>query len=412
MKAFTLFRLELIRRLRDPLSLIIWLAIPFALTSLLFFVFGRGGERVPRARMLIVDHDGTFVSRFVTQAFGNEKVQEFLLAEVVSEEEARKEMDRGKASALLEIPQGFQERYLGGESIELAFHRNPAESILPDIAREVCLFLAEGATQVRAILLPSVDEAFPEGILAGDPSLEQVQALSERIYRIMENPQARNLMTLEGGVGVDAEEQGRKGPRMNIVQLFAPGFLVMSLIFMASGMTQEVQEDFGAGTFRRGLATGTSVGMMAAVKAAAVFLVMCLNGMVLLVLFSLLLGFNPGNVLYAAGLLAAGSFSLLVFALFLRSLTRSPEAGNAASTAVMVGLAFLGGCFMPLAMLPGTFSRIADFLNTGWAVKGFILNSSGDAAGAVGLRILFLMVLGLLLLFPTGVLIRRRVERP
>ena len=39
MKFLVLFRLEMIRRLRDPLSLIIWLAIPFALTGALMALF-------------------------------------------------------------------------------------------------------------------------------------------------------------------------------------------------------------------------------------------------------------------------------------------------------------------------------------------------------------------------------------
>jgi len=123
-----LVRMEVRRRTRDPLSFFTWIAIPLLMVFLLVAVFGPGGKAIPRARLLVVDHDQAFLSGLLTGALSNERLREFLQVEVMEQEEAEKVMDKGRATALLIIPAGFTEDFLDNRPIELQLHRNPAHT--------------------------------------------------------------------------------------------------------------------------------------------------------------------------------------------------------------------------------------------------------------------------------------------
>ncbi len=374
--------LELRRRLRDPLAALTWIAIPFVLVTLLVLVFGRGSSPLPQVKVLVVDRDGSPLSGFLVSALENPRLAEYFSVRAVDESEAARLMAKGRASLLLVVPERFGEDFLEGRPVRLEAFRNPSETMMPRIAEELVRFLARGGETLRAVLLPLIDlDGFRADPARGEA---EVQAVAARIFRLARRPEFRNLL---GAAALPVEEhhpRGSERSRSQVVGWFAPGFVVLALLFLAAGQSQELQEDVLAGRLQRALSFPSSPSVPVVARAAALTLSTALAGAMLAALLALLLGWRPGALLPLGLHMAASAAAFSGLALLLRSLTRNPEAGGAATSGVMVGLGFLGGCFVPSVFLPPVLRAAASWVPPGWAVQGFLLLQGSSWAGVPG----------------------------
>ncbi len=391
----TLTLLELRRRVRDPLAFLTWMAVPFFLVLLLVVVFGPRSAGLPRITVLVVNEDGGALSGFLGSALDSPQLAEFFDARVVEMEEARRLMERGKASALIVIPEGFAKAYLHNEPVTLRVWTNPQETLLPKIAVEAVTFLAESGGLLRAVLHPVAGDLF-DGDLETRPSLETVLEATRRIYGILDRPETRKILDLEAIPVVDHHPEGDTAPtRSEVVGWFAPGMVALALLFLCNGQSQDLQEDLLQGRLARAWSFASHPWVSLGAKAAALVLSATGSGLVLVAALALTLGWEPGRPVLVVVQTAATAAAFTGLALMLRSLTRSAEVGGAAASGVMVGLGFLGGCFMPTVFLPPFLQRVADLIPTGWAVQGYLILQGSTWAGPMGslpLRILLLAV--------------------
>ncbi|HHQ48011.1 MAG TPA: ABC-2 transporter permease [Acidobacteria bacterium] len=407
----TLAALELKRRLRDPVSLIAWLAIPFLMVTLMVVVFGgKGGSSLPTIELLAVNHDDGFLSKALLSALDSPQLAKYMEVTVLDEDEAARRMDRGGASLMLVIPKGFTRGFLDDKPLTLELHRNPEQTILPGIGEEILSFLADAGGLLRATLLP-----LTRGVIDFDastrPSLAQVTELSTTIYRIMDDPTARAALSFNSLKITARHPEKKKRTRSEVVGWFAPGFIALALLFLCNGQSQEIQEDLIHGRLARAWTFPSAPSLALGAKAAALVLSATASAALLVAALAGALGWRPGNwlVLLLHTLAVAAAFSGL--SLLLRSLTRNPEAGGAAATGVMVGLGFLGGCFIPAVFLPPFLRGVALYIPTGWAVQGYLIlqgSSWAGPLGAIGWRIGALAATGAVSFLLAGRLMERR----
>ncbi|HHN74632.1 MAG TPA: hypothetical protein ENK10_05320, partial [Acidobacteria bacterium] len=93
---------ELKRRMREPATFLLWLAIPLLVCLLLGLATGsRGGKATPpRVHLLIADEDATFLSGMLVGSFSQGALGDFFRVENVDAAEGQLRIERGKASAL------------------------------------------------------------------------------------------------------------------------------------------------------------------------------------------------------------------------------------------------------------------------------------------------------------------------
>ena len=113
-------RKDLVRMIRDPAALLLWLGIPLVIGALIFLAFGGSTPRSPVAPLLIA-------------------------ADTASESRGRAQVAAGRASALLVIPRGFGDAVLEERPMELPLVTNPAQRILPGIIEESVDMLLDGS---------------------------------------------------------------------------------------------------------------------------------------------------------------------------------------------------------------------------------------------------------------------------
>jgi ABC-type multidrug transport system permease subunit len=375
---------ELKRRLRDPVSLVTWLAIPFFMVAVMVLVFGPGGTNgLPQMKVLLVDHDDGLLSRALSSALDSPQLAEYFDVRKVDEKTAKHEMDRGRASLLVVIPEGFTKGFFDNAPLTIQVFRNPQESILPQIGEEVVTFLADSGGLLRAVLQPLTAGVIDLGA-DQRPTLAQITDLSSRIYKLFDDPAARNLTAFDH-LKVEERHPGeKKVSRSDVVGWFAPGIVALALLFLTNGQSQEVQEDLISGRLARAWTSATPPAVPVAAKYVALVLAASVNTMFLVAALAGVLGWRPGNPALVAAQIVATAAAFSGLALLLRSLTRNPEAGGAAASGVMVGLGFLGGCFVPTIFLPSFVQTAADLIPTGWAVKGFLILEGATWAGAGG----------------------------
>jgi len=161
------------RHLKSPGAILIYIAIPMVMTALIGIIFAprTEGSELPPIQVLLVDNDKGFASKLLLGAFDADQMKKMFQVTVTDEADGRKRMERGRASAMIVIPEGFTLDLLDAKTTTLTVVKNPAEQFLPDVVEEFMNTLAvvlSGAVQafadeargIRAMLDGPID-SFP-----------------------------------------------------------------------------------------------------------------------------------------------------------------------------------------------------------------------------------------------------------
>ena len=394
---------DLLRRLRDPVSLLLWLGIPLAIGGMLRLVFGGSGGAAPRATVLVADADGSVLSRLLLGALeqGGTRGLPFE-AEAVELEDGRARLEDGDASALLVIPAGFGEAVLKEEPCALELVKNPAQRILPGMVEESLGLLVDAVFYAHRVV------GEPLRAMVAEPPEGRVTLLDEDVARIalgMNDAVERSGKLLSPlAIKVVVEEPAAEeddGP--GFAELFFPSMLFMTLFFLAQGMSEDLWVERSAGTLRRALvAPQRASAFLGGKLLAAVVLVagVSLGGLLLgRLVFGLALAQLPLAVLWCAL-----SGALLVLFLYVLQLSASSQrGGHLLTTLVTMPLLMLGGSFFPFEAMPRGMAAIGARTPNGFALLELktILSGSYEASSLALSALILLATSALLFLFAT-----------
>jgi ABC-type sugar transport system permease subunit len=131
---------DLRRAARNPLPWLINLMLPLAMTALLGLVFGGKSDTgaLGRIRFAVVDEDKSALSNFLRGAANQREGGKYLEPVFLEREEAMRQVNADKLSAVLIIPTNFTRNYLlARQPVSLELIKNPAESIHPAVLEEL-----------------------------------------------------------------------------------------------------------------------------------------------------------------------------------------------------------------------------------------------------------------------------------
>jgi hypothetical protein len=112
--------------------------IPLVIGLLMASVMGgNGGQPSIKARLLVTDLDGSFVSQGVLSALGQDQIAEMIQLEKVTLEVGLQRINEGDGSGHLVIPKDFGKAWLDREEVALQLTVNPSQSISPRLIREM-----------------------------------------------------------------------------------------------------------------------------------------------------------------------------------------------------------------------------------------------------------------------------------
>lgn len=138
---------DLKRDCKRPWSMLLFAALPLALSVLIVSVFGgRGGKGpIPTIQVAVLDQDKDMLSDVLRSFSGQgDAAQHLRLHFVDTRVEGLRMVENGKASALVILPEGMTEGFLKGNTNSIELYENPAQQVLPKIVRQGVSLVALG----------------------------------------------------------------------------------------------------------------------------------------------------------------------------------------------------------------------------------------------------------------------------
>jgi len=363
-RVWLLVRKDFKKKWKNPAVIIGFMLIPLMFAFLFGLVFGSSGEtKLPRIKVLIVDQDESLMSQFLHTALTQGELKEMIeLESLDSEEDARRLMDQGKASALLMIPEGFGAELFKGNPVELFLIKNPSEQFLPQIVEEI--------TDTAGLLLSSLFSVFNDEIGIIRRLVDQGAASDQAVFDISLRMKGRMegiskfvfppVIKLKQEV-IDKEPEESEAD-LNIQGYILPAVTIMFLLFIVNIVFEDLLREREAGTLLRMMASPMSIRefIWSKMVTAALFGALCT--LILIGLGALLFHIDWGPpqtvllIVLALNILISGFIS--VFYTFIRT---ENQAGSIMSSVIMV-MSLLGGSMVPVSNFPATLrSTIGDY---------------------------------------------------
>jgi ABC-type multidrug transport system permease subunit len=315
-----------LRRLRrEPVTLITWFAIPTFLVVILTLVFGPRGAQ-PHGTLLIADQDGGPGGVLLTRAFSQGALGKILTVAKVTEDDGRRRMDRGEASALLIIPTGFTAGFMQSKPVALALVRNPAQRIIPDIIEETLAIATESASSPASIA-------------------------------------RRPVIELNATIIPNKDEQPG-----GFSAILLPGALFMAIFFLAGALATDVWRERSSGALRRIATTPASLGAFLGGKVLAAALVFAAIGAFGLLAAHGAMNLRVANFPAAILWIAASGCGLYLIILPLQALVTSERVAALLTNFVTFPLVMLGGGFVPFEWMPNSLANVGRWTPNGWSV--------------------------------------------
>lgn len=368
--ALTTWRKDWQRIRRNPVEILIWLGIPLVIGGLIIMASGgRGGPR-PVAHVLVVDLDDSFLSELLVGAM-SQSGDGIIQGETVSESVGRERIAAGDASALLVIPDGFGEAVLLEQPTSLQLVTNPAQRILPGIVEESLNILVDATFYAHRLIgedLRRFAEGPPDGEAFPDTQIADFSIKINRLVQDLQDYLSPILIQLQ----MSSEEEDKEAedkPQVSFAILFLPSILYMSLLFMSSGLAEDMWKEKEQKTLRRVLSTPRSIHAFLFGKLLWGMTLMLATTTVALSIgfayFDLSADSLPLGILWSV---FTGSLLLLMMIL-LQIHASTKRAADILAMSVMFPLMMIGGNFFPLEAMPEWMAAIGRWTPNGWSMQ-------------------------------------------
>jgi ABC-2 type transport system permease protein len=381
------------RHLKSPFAILIYMAIPMVMTALIGVIFAprTEGPELPPIPLVLVDNDKALASKLLLGSFDVDQLKKMFQVTVADEAEGRRRMEKGKASAMIVIPEGFTLDLLEAKTTTLSVVKNPAEQFLPDIVEEF--------VNTMAVMLSGAVQAFEEearGIRAMlDQPIESFpwDRLGPELGRAQKKIAAARQVLDPLLIGLKEEETQAAGAKTRFTQrdlfsLMLPGMAVMFLLFIVQTLMRDIISEREDGKLRRMMTTPLRpmelVGARLAggwVMGMAVLLVMVAFG-------TLVFRARWGTFGYFLVLGAGASFWTAAFFGLFHALVRNRNQAGAFAAPIILAFSLFGGSMMNPEAMPKAFLAVGVATPNRWFIDGAALVREGKFP-ALSLLVLF-----------------------
>jgi ABC-2 type transport system permease protein len=374
----------------DRKAVVVGMLVPIVLASFFGYLFGgqKGDAETSKVPVLVIDQDGSDVSRGLITQLGSDKNLDVKPSTL---DAAREAVRKGKATAAIVIPRDF-----GRDAGHALFTgaAKPEVGVLYDPSHNVELGMVKG------ILSGAVMQTVSKEMFTGRSGREMV---NESLAQVDNNPQLpaedrKALRDLLGGVKELNEQRDREGASR---QGELSGGLSMPYETREQPITsgQDVEYNGYAHSFGgmgvqfilfMGLDVGIALlmlrqsGLWQRLRAAPLSRTMLLGsravsasliaGFILLVLFGfarVVFGVHiRGSFAGFVGVCAAFSLMTAAFGLMVAALGETVEATRGYSIMATLIMVMLGGAWVPTFIFPKWLQKLTVIIPTRWAMDG------------------------------------------
>ncbi len=358
---------DLLRRMRDPFALLLWIGIPIAIGGLIVLAMGGSSGPAPKAVLLVVDHDESFASQALVSVLSSKQAG-VIEARVLDETQARAELDAGDASGLIVIPTGFGEALFDELPLTLEVRTNPAQRILPGIIEQMLTMVREAVfyahrvlgDELRALVAGARSGGVVEELRMAEAAVA-VRRDMERIGKYVFPP----VISVESSVRASA---GEVRPQRSLASFYLPSMLLMALMFMAEGLADDVWRERAVGAWRRACVGPLGLRPVLAGKLLASWLTMLFVATIACALACVTFDLDPARMAIAALWASATGLVLHLGMLLIKLCASSQRGAGLIGNLVLFPLLMVGGSFIPFEAMPTWLANIGKLTPNGWSL--------------------------------------------
>lgn len=367
-----LIRKDFKRKWRNPVVILGFLLIPVIITFIFGIVFGSSEEQIlPQVPVLVADKDASLLSQFLLTALGQGELKKFMKIEVVEEEQGRRLLDRGKASALLIIPEDFGDDAWEGRETELLLLKNPSEQFLPQIAEEI--------VDTATLLFSALFSVFADEIVLlqdiiskGKLSDLDIADLSVRVKNRIEGVEKfvfPPVISLKQETISEKEEE--KDASLSVQGYILPAIAIMFLLFICNIVFEDLLREKEKGTLLRMSVSPMKISEFIWSKILTSALIGMVCTLVLIIIGHIIFSIYWGNIFLLILIIICLNIMLAGFIAFLYSFVRTERQAGAVLSSVILVMSMLGGSMMPVENFPPFIQEISQFTVNYWGLRAF-----------------------------------------
>jgi ABC-2 type transport system permease protein len=384
-RIWLLVKKDFLKKWKNPFTILGFTMIPLLFTLIFGLVFGASGEtKLPKIRVLVVDRDQSLVSRLVLSAMTQGEMAEMMdLIPMEDEEEARKRLEGGRASALLVFPPDFGSDAFDGKATELLLIKNPSEQFLPQIVEEI--------TDTAGLLLSSLLSVFRDEVdsiraFSGEDKITD-QAVSDISISVRRRIDGMAKYVFPPAVTLKRdtikEEDEEEDASISVHGYILPAIAIMFLLFVVNIVFEDILRERESGTLLRQMASPMHLREFIWSKMVTAALLGTLCTWLLIGLGALFfnIGWGPPLTVFlivlALNILISGFIS--VFYAFIKT---ENQAGSIISSVIIV-MSLLGGSMIPVEQFPGPIQILSRATINYWGIQAFLRSMEGSGLAEI-----------------------------
>ncbi len=402
------------RKWKNPVVITGFLLIPLLFTFLFGFIFGSSGEDVlPAIKVLTVDQDDSLFSRLYLGVFAQGELKDmFDMQAAASEKEARDALDRGKASALIVIPAGFEEAVWDGKPAEITIIKNPSEQFLPQAAEEVSATTAlifSGLFQVFSGELDLIREFTQDQEDIPDQVISDLSIRMNKRVRGIAKYVFPPVISIKQTTREDESENQSSG--FSIHSYILPAISIMFILFICNIVFEDLLREKEKGTLRRMTISPLRISefVWSKIISSAGIGIMCT--LFLVGLGAFIFSIHWGNLVILLLIILCLNILIAGFIAFLYTFVRTERQAGALMSSVIVVMALLGGSMMPVQNFPPFVQQISRFTVNYWGLEAFRLNIMGEPKSQIWPILLGMLIAGVVLSIMSSYLLRMKLKK-
>ncbi len=367
-----LIRKDFQRKWKNPIVILGFLMIPVIFTVIFGIVFGSSEEQtLPQVQVLAVDKDKGFLSQFFLTALNQGELKRLVSFKVVEDEEGRRLLDKGKASALLIIPENFTEDVWNNRSAEILLLKNPAEQFLPQIAEEI---VDTASLLFSALFSVFEDEVslLRDVIKKGEFRDRDISSLSVQIKNRIEGVSKfvfPPVISLKQETVSEKEE--RAGVSLSVQGYILPAMAIMFLLFICNVVFEDILREKEMGTLRRMSVSPMKLSEFIWSKTLTSALIGMICTFVLIVLGIVLFSIHWGDLFTVFLIVLCLNIMLAGFISLIYSFVHTERQAGAVLSSVIIVMSMLGGSMIPVENFPPLVQEISKITLNYWGLRAF-----------------------------------------
>lgn len=350
--------------IRDWKALMILLAMPFILISLLGMALGSvwsGESGISKFDVGVVDLDkGELATVFVKDVLKSKDMAKVLNVSEISEETARTKVSNGDLAAAVIIPKDFSVLVTSGKNAKMEVLADPGQEVRAGIIRSIANTYASRLSSVMIGASVPVGALIQAGAVPPEQAVAVGRELADEARKDADNPRI-----------VVAEGSTAKKRELTTIEYYSAGMSVMFILFGSMFGAFSLLDERRQYTLMRLMSTPTRRTTILGGKLAGIFLIGVLQFTALVLVTRLIYGVKWGSLPAVVALMLATVLATTGLAVFISSVAKTRGMVAGISQLIIQVMAVMGGSMIPVLAFPPWMQTTGKITINYWAITGF-----------------------------------------